>query len=190
MKTPLPQPSPRRAFTLIEVLVVISLIAVLAAISLSGINAVLQRAKKAQALDVCSQLVLALRSYTDEYGALPDLPADLATDSSAGSRMLQELVGESATLPPDAQQPKRICFFRAKEAKGKKDGIEWSGDTPKALWDPWGFPYHVRLDLDYDQRIEDPLRPGTVVRGQIALVYTLGKNQRPDAGARDDVRSW
>lgn len=190
MKTPA-NPSRQPAFTLVELLVVITIIAVLAALGFAGFTAVIQRAKRAQALEACGALVRGIESYYDEYGALPDgFPADLTTDSGDGVKLVQLLTGGMRGQSPDAQNPKGTCFFQAREASGKKGGIEWSGDTVKGLWDPWGGPYQIRLDVDHDQRIDDPLAGGSVVRGPRALVYTHGKNQRPDGGTRDDVKSW
>jgi prepilin-type N-terminal cleavage/methylation domain-containing protein len=189
MKTPA-NPHRRPAFTLVELLVVITILAVLATIGMAVAFSVIQRANRTQALEVCRALVQALESYYDEYGTLPDLPADLTTDRGDGVKLLQILTAGDPNPATTAQSPKQIRFFQTQEAKNRKAGIEWSGDTVKGLWDPWGFPYHIRLDLNYTQKLEDPFASGHIIHGPRALVYTFGKNNRPDGGIRDDVKSW
>jgi len=36
--------------------------------------------------------------------------------------------------------------------------------------------------------IEDPLRPGNVVRGEVVLVYSYGADGKPRT--KDDVKTW
>jgi hypothetical protein len=68
--------------------------------------------------------------------------------------------------------------------------------------DPWGYPYIVILDLDYDNKVKDPFDNRLVTAGartisETVLVLSLGPDGRidfsasPDAGVnKDNIYSW
>jgi hypothetical protein len=91
----------------------------------------------------------------------------------------------------DSVSPKYIRFLTLPAAKDRRAGIGRTADgRVLGLWDRWGRPFHVRLDTDYDEAIDDPFRPGCKVKGPRALVWSHGKNGRNDGGTGDDVTSW
>src|SRR4051812_22750896 len=61
----------RRGFTLIELLVVIAIIAVLIALLLPAVQAAREAARRAQCVNNCKQLGLALHNYHDVNNGLP-----------------------------------------------------------------------------------------------------------------------
>ncbi|HSY42802.1 MAG TPA: prepilin-type N-terminal cleavage/methylation domain-containing protein [Candidatus Acidoferrum sp.] len=72
MKTTLRKSLPRlRAFTLVELLIVIAIIAILAAMLLPVINAAQQHAKKNQARIECDNIVNAIQAYESDYSRMP-----------------------------------------------------------------------------------------------------------------------
>jgi type II secretion system protein G len=111
----------RDAFTLIELLIVIAIIAILAGIAFPAMQGALDSAKRGQARNDASQIASAIKAYRLEFGRLP----------AAGS--------EIAAITGD--NPKKIIFLEAKQAKGGKNGI--SGGT---MLDPWGQPYTIKTD--------------------------------------------
>jgi prepilin-type N-terminal cleavage/methylation domain-containing protein len=74
----------RKAFTLVELLIVISIIAVLAGLLFPAIGKVKDKAKRVQAKAQANSLVLAVKSYESTYGLLPWGP-DGTTDNSAST---------------------------------------------------------------------------------------------------------
>ncbi len=74
-------PAPRRAFTLVEMLVVITIIGILAALTTVGIQKALEFSKQTAIKLELDNLDLAFKSYKDKYGSYP--PCDLRLDPTA-----------------------------------------------------------------------------------------------------------
>lgn len=190
---------PRRGFTLVELLVVIAIIAVLAAMGFAGAQAAISRAKKTKARKICVTMDQAVLSFYDEYGHMPVVGSSTAdrevvTDTGDGLKLVTILLGyESETS--SMENKKKVRFFEAPEAKAKRDGISYAGsgssstNTVEGLFDPWGQPYRVVLDADYDEMLKDPLATGKQLRRRVAT-YTWGRNKKSDRGGGDDVSSW
>lgn len=119
------------AFTLIELLVVISIIAILAGLGFGAVQGALNSSKRAQARNDVNQVAAAVKSYLLEYGRLPEAGKEIAS-----------LTGDN---------PKKIVFFEAKQAGGNPPKNGLNGDQ---LLDPWGNPYTVKLDDDYDNKVD------------------------------------
>jgi len=168
---------------------------ILPAMGFAGAQAAINRARKTRARKVCVTIDQAVMSFYDEYGFLPTNPdgdTTLQTDNDEGN-LLTTLLGYEPR-GGDMENQKKIRFFEAGEAKGgkgkPKDGIRYgSSNSAEGLFDPWGGPYHVILDGDYDEQVDDPFG-GPPLRGRRVVTYSLGKNGRDDGGAGDDVKSW
>ena len=195
MKT---RPEPRRSaggFTLVELLVVISIIVVLAAMTFAGINVALNRQKKVQTQTNATGLLQAIEGYYREYNRLPDFGAqgeDSRTEGQSGQELLTILLGKEE-VTNTMQNKKQIRFLNTEETKTKnKGGLLYSnggaGASPEGLYDAWGNPFRVRFATAEPWEIPDPFKPGEVVRGKVAIVFSYGKNGK--AGDRDDIRTW
>jgi hypothetical protein len=62
------------------------------------------------------------------------------------------------------------------------------GLIPTGLYDAWGRPFHVRFDSAYKGELPDPLKPGSVIRDKIIIVYSYGQDGKPGGG--DDIKTW
>lgn len=110
-----------------------------------------------------------------------------------------------------ALNPQHNTFLNIKTAKGySPNGVS---ENDGVYRDPWGFPYIITLDLDYDNRVLDPfpnkagasLYPANDLQGRArtinagVIVWSLGPDGKADftqpADARgtanaDNIYSW
>ncbi len=194
-------PSHRRphGFTLIELLVVIAIIAVLASAGFAAGNAAIQKARKTTALATATAIETAVNNFYTEYGSMPsDGSADivLKTDAAPGIKMLEVLLGMEGT-GTNVLNTRAIKFLSVREGKGKKNGLIYNttGTAIEGLFDPWGGPFHVMLDLDYDEKLDIPssvLNGGRTLNGRRVAVWSLGNDGVKGTGGKksDDVVTW
>jgi prepilin-type N-terminal cleavage/methylation domain-containing protein len=184
-------------FTLIELLVVISIIAVLAAAGFAAGNAAILRARKVTALASATAIESAVNNFYNEYGSMPadgSADAELQTDTGAGLAMLKVLLGMESTL-----NTRSIKFLSVREGKKKgskgSNGLIYSGNSGtdiQGLYDPWGGPFKVMLDMDYDEKLAIPntvLNGGRTLNGRRVAVWSLGAETSTSKKA-DDVVTW
>lgn len=180
MQTASSQPVSRAAaFTLVELLVVITIIIILAGLLFPAFGAVQERAKKVQASNDEQAIINAVKNYFTEYGRYP-VPAStppaggVATDLVYGpqstadytnERLINVLRGLATTedgtnTGSDYKlNARQIVFLEAKNVKDKnapKNGIsiEANASGPIGQWmDPWGKPYVIFVDADYNNHI-------------------------------------
>ncbi|QJE97169.1 prepilin-type N-terminal cleavage/methylation domain-containing protein [Luteolibacter luteus] len=190
-----------RGFTLVELLVVISIIVVLAAMSFGAANMAINKAKKLQSSNDANGLKTAIENYYQEYSKMPDFGMsgdEGQTDGQTGSELLTILLGKEE-VSDSMQNKKQIVFLNAKVNKNKnKGGLVYSnggnGATPEGLYDAWGNPFHIKIDDDYDGEITDPLEQGNIVRNKQVIVYSYGpdgaKGAKGKTGVGDDIKTW
>lgn len=193
-----------KGFTLVELLVVITIIAVLASAGFSAGAAAIQKAKKTTALATATAIESAVNNFYTEYGSMPkDGTADatVQTDQGAGVDLLNELLGLNKNDPLNTRA---IRFLSVREGKEKGNrginGIIFTGSgttmTAKGLYDPWGGPFFVRLDLDYLENLDVPntvRNGGKTLNGRRVAVWSLGADAAPSGtGGKnaDDVVTW
>ncbi|NDC63695.1 MAG: prepilin-type N-terminal cleavage/methylation domain-containing protein [Planctomycetia bacterium] len=89
----------RSAFTLVEILVVISIIGLVAAVTLPAIGQAIGRARNAAIKTEIDMLHQAMMAYRNEYGSFPPASVSSFTGSDLASRHLQRIfprIGSSA----------------------------------------------------------------------------------------------
>lgn len=119
----------RAAFTLLELLAVISLIALLAGIVLGVGRRAAESGKTARAKAELAVLAAALEGYKQTYGDYPP------TDDEA--RLLQALIGRCGPAGDPVNGRARLELARLSTG-GSADPFR---DTLAVLVDPWGQPY-------------------------------------------------
>jgi len=195
-------PTSRRmyGFTLVELLVVIAIIAVLAGAGFAAGNAAIQKAKKTTALASAAALESAVNNFYTEYGSAPvaNLATDqppFETDKAAGVTLLRVLLGAEGT-GTSVLNSRAVKFLSVKEGKrvgtrGMNGLIYSTTGVPEGLYDPWGGPYKVMIDGDYDEQITVTPTGGVAARlnGRKVAAWSEGadyKSSRPG----DDVITW
>jgi len=136
------------AFTLVELLVVISIIAILAGLLLPAVNGALESAKKTQGKSTAVQIAAAVSTYEMEYGKLPPLSSSSSSSDTTGdveSFLTRILGGVSNNI----DNSRTITFLEMSSYKKGKGGTNSSG----AYLDPWGSAYQITLDHNYDNSI-------------------------------------
>lgn len=116
------------AFTLVEILVVMGILAILAAITLGVASGVGEHRKRQQARSELAALAVALESYRAEHGDYPE-----ATGTGGDGENARILAARLA--PADGAGPLLL------------DPDRFSWDSPGVtLLDPWGQPYAYWYD--------------------------------------------
>ena len=185
-----------RAFTLIELLVVIVIVTILIGLAFPVYQTIQNQAKKAQAKNDIIQIVTAVNAFYTEYGRYPttettDAAATYGTANNSGA-LFNELRGKTTTL-----NTRQIVFISPPEDSTQSNPKGKIGSDGQ-FYDPWGSPYSVRIDADYDNQVAnpfggntgagpDPIRQG-VIAWSLGKDLTLGKNGKFTGS--DDVISW
>jgi prepilin-type N-terminal cleavage/methylation domain-containing protein len=197
----------RAAFTLIELLTVIAIIAVLAGLLFPAISAAMKKAKIARAKSDISSIEGALKSYYTEYGKWPDGNGN-SGDYSWGSwpggysgyannawlmdvlRSVSDVDGGNGNF---IANPRKIVFL---EVPAKSLSPSPKDSNTGDFVDPWGYPYQITLDTGYDNMCQNlangsnpsPVTPPNAVTNRTVAVWSLG----PDGigGTADDITSW
>ena len=175
--------SSRKAFTLIEMLVVITIIAVLMGLAFPVFQSVQNSAKKTQAKNDLVQIVTAVNAFYTEYGKYPTAASGNpdASFTPDNKNLFYTLRGiNGGDNAQHALNPRQIEFIKPLEkARG---GIGADG----SFYDPWGSSYQVVVDSNYDNEINNPYGGSALRSGVIA--WSFGKNGVLGGGAAADQK--
>jgi len=133
----------RGGFTLVELLVVISIIGVLMGLLFPTINVVKNAANKAKASAAIQSLCTAAKSYNNEYGKWPE-PANDQDFILVFNGLMNPQSGQKVTSGQAANDNPRAIQFM--EFKIKDVTIPGSSQSPLAFYDPWSIPYGYCFD--------------------------------------------
>ncbi len=165
----------RSAFTLIELLTVIAIIAILMGLLFPAIGTIKESARKTQAKNDVTNIVAAVKAYYTEYGKYPpvqegaaaseldvivgDEDAGGVADNSALFNTLRSIPEGINASPEYKYNPKRIVFLEGKAATDPTNPRAGFADGQNAtkkgsFFDPWGKQYSIVIDSNYDNVIK------------------------------------
>ncbi|MGB8168661.1 MAG: type II secretion system protein [Chthoniobacteraceae bacterium] len=174
MKNTSLQRASAQAFTLVELLTVIAIIAILMGLLFPAIGIVKESARKVQAKNDVTNIVAAVKQYYTEYGKYPpvqDPPSTGGTDDLTGDPVINPTAGSNNALfntlraiPTGLNEnhkfnPRRIVFFEGKAAAdvaAPRAGFSDKATNPTDqgnFYDPWGKQYNIVIDSNYDNVI-------------------------------------
>lgn len=197
----------RKAFTLVEMLVVIGIIAILITASIASYNGIVARAQKSRAEELVHQVATALEQVLQKEDAWP---RPVLAEGAGGNGKMTASVGGAL-----AKRGALSLTYREYEENGTKR-VELSGVDKFGVVDPWAYDVIKRrfksgsvtpgtqvpsggtiddhilrfsVDDDYDGRVAIAGEgvAGVIVRGSVA-VWGCGRDGK--FGTKDDVKSW
>jgi general secretion pathway protein G len=166
--------SSQTGFTLVELLVVISIVGMLAGLMSVAIPRAMESGKKAKAKGELNAIVAAVKAYQQEYGRWPGsatATGDTTFQDANSKSLLSALSGTGNAL---VENPKSVRFLEGASTDG-------------TMKDPWGMQYFVILDYDDSNSI----LYGNKAISISVLAVSFGKDKKQDAtpGSGDDVFS-
>ena len=191
------------AFTLLELLIVIAIVAILAGLLFPAVQSVLERAKKVQAKNDLTQIVTAVNAFYTEYGRYPtNAMSDPAAAYGPGNQTTNNsLLNELRAQGSYSINTRQIVFISPANVKDDNNPRSGINGTNGGYYDPWGSEYSIALDADYDNQIApnpygsnngagpSPIRQG-VIAWSLGKDKKLGNNGDGKFTNSDDVISW
>ena len=166
--------SNQTGFTLVELLVVISIIGMLAGLMSVAIPKAMEGGKKAKAKGELNAIVSAVKAYKQEYGRLPGSVTATSdtTFEDANSKSLLSALG--GAINASVENPKAVRFLEGASTDG-------------TMKDPWGTQYLVIVDTDESNSMTYQSKAISIS----VLAVSFGKDKKQDTtpGSGDDVFS-
>ncbi|MGH9363548.1 MAG: prepilin-type N-terminal cleavage/methylation domain-containing protein [Thermoanaerobaculia bacterium] len=192
----------RGGFTLIEILIVVSIIAILASLILAGVSFARNRANLAVATTTVGNWVTALKAYQQDTGGFPG--AEYKDEVNAFPALFEALIGDKKKgkggpgAPYMEIKEKDVVVLDDEQLDSEGNPTYRAVEDPadiyenpkleKYIIDPWGRPYVYH---------ENRSRPRQKwMHGRDFDIYSTGANKTDDTiegltgSDNDDIGSW
>jgi type II secretory pathway pseudopilin PulG len=177
-------------FTLLELLVVITIIIILIGFLFPAFRGIQDQAKRTQAKNDLNQIITAISAFYTEYGYYPvptgtsttadiNYPARGQYQDAGNSNVFNILRYDTNNGGATVSQvnPRQVVFIEppiSKDQTNPKLGIRFVGGC---WFDPWGYAYNVTIDTDYNSVTTAP------VYTDLSQTYnTAGSDKGPSVG--------
>ena len=209
----------RRAFTLIELLVVISIIAILAGLLIPVLAIAKKKAKITVARTEMNNIAAAVAAYQAAYTLAPVPKTLYGGASSSADYSFSETNSDVIAILMDvdlfaninhARNPEKHAFLNPGSLK-ESTSAPGVSRIDYNFRDPWGNPYIIAFDLDYDNKVEVPNSPaaqnpifnpypyGRIPRG--VILWSKGPDGQAENGIpgpnlgnepknKDNIKNW
>jgi prepilin-type N-terminal cleavage/methylation domain-containing protein len=173
-------------FTLVELLVVISIIALLIAITVPVVGRATESARRAQARTELASLTTAVRAYYNEYGRMPQGSGEADYAYMDGNAQLMNILRsrDAEGNISYVNNRRRIVFIEVGERSLDPFGNfvdPWQRQRPSA--------YRVVLDTDFDNTIQTGIHG--IIEGQVAVAWSIGPPPPIDGSDfSKHIKSW
>ncbi|NNE92569.1 MAG: prepilin-type N-terminal cleavage/methylation domain-containing protein [Verrucomicrobiales bacterium] len=184
-------------FTLMELLVVVTIIAILAGFLFPVVNGIIRKTRGSQAEQTAQNLKAAISAYFTDYRKYPARSdggtiADVTVESS--HELMDILLPSDAEKRPGGLNTRGTGYYTGKTAKpisgGRyRSGVVLEADGGGELWDPFGSYYRVRMDADYNQRVDAPTWYTGLRLAERVIVWSPGPD-RDDDDSGDNIKTW
>ena len=150
----------RRGFTLVEILIVISIIAVIASMVLVGVQAARESANGALTQTTVSELNNALNTYIADEGEPPGMGMEPQADRNDFPLLYDAIFGTprpkgkgGRSAPYTKLDEDAVVIYDEDELQYRRPNRQelLSPDVPKYLVDAWGEPFFYRCNKGRDR---------------------------------------
>lgn len=190
--------SSRRAFTLIELMVVVAIMAILAGLVFGAMQGMGQNAKRKKAGVQIAALELGLEMFRQEYGDFPISAADPEIDAEEGSSVLYQALsgdGNDRLQLTGTPQPSRGEIGSSHKAlmeqlDAKRDPFKMVMQRSESIYyvsDPWGQPYRYVCHQNKSDRQSGQRNPASYD------LFTHGQTTEEElanGGVGSDQKQW
>jgi prepilin-type N-terminal cleavage/methylation domain-containing protein len=184
-----------RGFTLIEILIVISIIALLSSFVLVAITRGKQGAAEAMATQMVAQITGALERYVTDEGEYPAMTEKADPDRNDFPTLFDALLGDPRPHGPGGRSAPYLQIKEDQIAVYDEDLDQYraaekeerlSPKVKKYILDSWGQPYVYRCN-------KGKKRESWMHRAD-ADIYSIGPNEQDDTALEseksDDIGNW
>ena len=186
------------AFTLLELLVVITIIIILIGFLFPAFRGIQDQAKRTQAKNDLNQIVTAISAFYTEYGYYP-LPSGINTDTIYGdpsvggnpNNLILDILrydtshGDGAWV--QTINPRQVVFIEppvARDQTNPKLGIRF---TTGMWYDPWGYQYNMTIDANYNGVANAQTAPNYT---DLGTTYATATDNSGDKGPKTGAVAW